>query len=201
MGSTAITPIEKAEVIADSLQEQFEPNHVVEREDFDQRMHAEVENFLATPQAQEIEPTTPTEVLTYVQRIKPQKSPDLHRKHGIYKEREEPKKSIKKNSIVIGRSRSLSYATQMAFRLVEDIQLSSALSLAMGESCDIKVTVQVALSVRYMSSQGPKEELQGRLPLSGQTRGEDISNAVQKCLEDNKINLNETVSIATDGEV
>ncbi|GFW58919.1 RNA-directed DNA polymerase from mobile element jockey [Trichonephila clavipes] len=75
LGSTAITPIEKAEVFADSLQEQFEPNHVVGREDFDQRIHAEVENFLATPHAQEIEPTTPTEVLTYVQRIKARKSP------------------------------------------------------------------------------------------------------------------------------
>ncbi|GFW76983.1 RNA-directed DNA polymerase from mobile element jockey, partial [Trichonephila clavipes] len=64
LGSTAITPIEKAEVIVDSLQEQFEPNHVVGREDLDQRIHAEVENFLATPHVQEIEPTTPMEVLT-----------------------------------------------------------------------------------------------------------------------------------------
>ncbi|GFT55613.1 RNA-directed DNA polymerase from mobile element jockey [Trichonephila clavipes] len=70
LGSTAITPIEKAEVIADSLQEQFEPNHVADREVFDQRIHEEVANFLATPHVQEIEPTTPTEVLTYVQRIK-----------------------------------------------------------------------------------------------------------------------------------
>ncbi|GFW09641.1 hypothetical protein TNCV_2082371, partial [Trichonephila clavipes] len=30
--------IEKAEVIADSLQEQFEPNHVADREVFDQRI-------------------------------------------------------------------------------------------------------------------------------------------------------------------
>ncbi|GFV52536.1 RNA-directed DNA polymerase from mobile element jockey [Trichonephila clavipes] len=66
-----------AEVIADSLQEQFEPNHVAGREDFDQRIHAEVENFIGTPHVQEIEPTTPTEVLTYVQRIKPKKSPGL----------------------------------------------------------------------------------------------------------------------------
>ncbi|GFT87332.1 putative RNA-directed DNA polymerase from transposon X-element [Trichonephila clavipes] len=49
LGSTAITPIEKAEVIADSLQEQFEPNHVADREVFDQRIHEEVANFLATP--------------------------------------------------------------------------------------------------------------------------------------------------------
>ncbi|GFT12182.1 RNA-directed DNA polymerase from mobile element jockey [Trichonephila clavipes] len=77
LGSIAVTPIEKAEVIADILQEQFEPNHVVGREEFAQRIHAEVENFLAIPHVQEIEPTTPTEVLTYVQRIKPRKSPGL----------------------------------------------------------------------------------------------------------------------------
>ncbi|GFX96041.1 probable RNA-directed DNA polymerase from transposon X-element [Trichonephila clavipes] len=75
--SIAITPIEKAEVIADSLQEQFEPNHVVGRELFDQRIHDEVTNFINTPHVQEIDPTTPTEVLSYVQRLKPRKSPGL----------------------------------------------------------------------------------------------------------------------------
>ncbi|GFS74724.1 probable RNA-directed DNA polymerase from transposon X-element [Trichonephila clavipes] len=77
LGNIAITPIEKAEVIADSLQEQFEPNHVVGRELFDQRIHDEVTNFINTPHVQEIEPTTPTEVLSYVQRLKPRKSPGL----------------------------------------------------------------------------------------------------------------------------
>ncbi|GFX66526.1 RNA-directed DNA polymerase from mobile element jockey [Trichonephila clavipes] len=79
LGSIAITPIEKAEVIADSLQVQFEPNHVAGRELFDQRIHDEVTNFINTPHVQEIEPTTPTEVLSYVQRLKPRKSPDLIR--------------------------------------------------------------------------------------------------------------------------
>ncbi|GFY04865.1 RNA-directed DNA polymerase from mobile element jockey [Trichonephila clavipes] len=60
-----------------SLQAQFEPNHVAGRELFDQRIHDEVTNFINTPHVQEIEPTTPTEVLSYVQRLKPRKSPGL----------------------------------------------------------------------------------------------------------------------------
>ncbi|XP_036181109.1 protein ZBED8-like, partial [Myotis myotis] len=82
---------------------------------------------------------------------------------------------------------------------VEDLKLVSALSIAVDKSCDINDTVQISLFVRFISSIGPKEELLGLLPLKGQTRGEDITNAVIECIEKHHIPLDKIVSVSTDG--
>lgn len=95
--------------------------------------------------------------------------------------------------------RTVRMSSNVTNQQVKDIKLASALSIAVHESCNIKDTAQVSLYVRYISSEGPREELLGLLPLKGQMCGEDIANAVLECMEKNHIPLNNIVSIATDG--
>ncbi|KAK4880600.1 hypothetical protein RN001_008746 [Aquatica leii] len=82
---------------------------------------------------------------------------------------------------------------------IEDLKLVSALSIAVDESCNINDTAEVSLFVRFISHLGPKEELLGLLPLKGQTRGEDIANAVVESMDKYHIPLEKIVSILTDG--
>ncbi|GFW72926.1 uncharacterized protein TNCV_830491 [Trichonephila clavipes] len=81
---------------------------------------------------------------------------------------------------------------------IKDLKLVSALSIAVDESSVINDTAQVSLFARFMFNSSPKEELLGLLPLKGQTRGEDIANAVTECT-DKHIPLDKIESISTDG--
>ena len=87
------------------------------------------------------------------------------------------------------KDRTVNMSSNITNQQVEDLKFVSALSIAVDESCDINDTAQVSLFVRFISSTGPKEEFLGLFPLKGQTRGEDIANAVIECMEKHHIPL------------
>ena len=99
---------------------------------------------------------------------------------GDFKNKEDIIKRIKELPLSAKtiKDRTIKMCSNITTQLIEDLKLVSALSIAVDESCDINDTAQVSLFVRFISHSGPKEELLGLLPLKGQTRGEDIANAV-----------------------
>ncbi|GFW02197.1 probable RNA-directed DNA polymerase from transposon X-element [Trichonephila clavipes] len=70
LGSVANHPLEKAEVIADSLQKQFEPNTEAENDRFTARTQRKTKRFLDAPTCLDLEKTTPGEVQEYIKSLK-----------------------------------------------------------------------------------------------------------------------------------
>ncbi|GFT62345.1 RNA-directed DNA polymerase from mobile element jockey [Trichonephila clavipes] len=77
LGSIAVAPIEKAEVIADSLQKQFEPNTDVENPRFSAHIQRKVQRFLDSPTCMDLEKTSPSEIQGFIKNLKPNKSPGM----------------------------------------------------------------------------------------------------------------------------
>ncbi|GFX36712.1 RNA-directed DNA polymerase from mobile element jockey [Trichonephila clavipes] len=77
LGSIAVVPIEKAEVIADSLQKQFEPNTDVENPRFSAHIQRKVQRFLDSPTCMDLEKTSPSEIQGFIKNLKPNKSPGI----------------------------------------------------------------------------------------------------------------------------
>ncbi|GFX15731.1 RNA-directed DNA polymerase from mobile element jockey [Trichonephila clavipes] len=77
LGSVANHPLEKAEVIADSLQKQFEPNTEAENDRFTARTQRKIKRFLDAPTCLDLEKTTSGEVQEYIKKLKINKSPGL----------------------------------------------------------------------------------------------------------------------------
>lgn len=97
------------------------------------------------------------------------------------------------------KERAIKMAGNITDQQIKDINSAPAYSIACDESCDVIDIEQTALLCRYVNSDGPQEEMIQLIPLKGQTRGEDICEAVLKCLNDNGINTNHLISVATDG--
>ncbi|GFW73989.1 RNA-directed DNA polymerase from mobile element jockey [Trichonephila clavipes] len=76
-GSIAVAPIEKAEVIADSLQKQFEPNTDVENPRFSAHIQRKVQRFLDSPTCMDLEKTSPSEIQGFIKNLKPNQSPGI----------------------------------------------------------------------------------------------------------------------------
>ncbi|GFT04970.1 probable RNA-directed DNA polymerase from transposon X-element [Trichonephila clavipes] len=77
LGSVANHPLEKAELIADSLQKQFEPNSEAENDRFTARTQRKIKRFLDAPTCLDLEKTTPGEVQENIKKLKINKSPGL----------------------------------------------------------------------------------------------------------------------------
>uniref|UniRef100_A0A8C1I0R4 HAT C-terminal dimerisation domain-containing protein n=1 Tax=Cyprinus carpio carpio TaxID=630221 RepID=A0A8C1I0R4_CYPCA len=97
------------------------------------------------------------------------------------------------------KERAIKMAGNITNQQIKDINSAPAYSIACDESCDVIDIEQAALLCRYVNSDGPQEEMIELIPLKGQTHGEDICEAVLKCLNDNGINTNHLISVATDG--
>ena len=95
--------------------------------------------------------------------------------------------------------RTSKMAQDITKQQIKDINSAVAYSIACDESKDKSDIEQIALFCRYANSAGPQEELIELIPLKGQTRGEDICEAVLECLRTKGIHTNHLVSVATDG--
>lgn len=95
------------------------------------------------------------------------------------------------------RERAIKMAGNITDQQIKEINLAPAYSIACDESCDVIDIEQTALLCRYVNSDAPQEEIIQLIPLKGQTRGEDICEAVLKCLNDYGINTNHLISVAS----
>ena len=89
-------------------------------------------------------------------------------------------------------------AKDITSQQILDINSAPAYSVACHETCDVNDIEQTVLLCRYVSSAGPKEEIIELIPLKGQTRGEDICEALINYLKAKDLNTSQMVSVSTD---
>ena len=85
-------------------------------------------------------------------------------------------------------------------KLQKDLANATAFSLALDKSTDVIYDPQLAVYIRYVSSDVVvREELLDLIALKETTRGVDIKKALDEMLMKAKIPLNKFVNVATDG--
>lgn len=76
------------------------------------------------------------------------------------------------------KDRTIKMAANISSKQIDDVNAAQASSIACDESSDVNDVEEVALLCRYPNANGPQEELIELIPLKGQTRGQDICDAV-----------------------
>lgn len=86
-------------------------------------------------------------------------------------------------------------------KLIDDLKKTQHFSLAVDESTDVSDTAQLMIWARFFNGDTFLEEMLALLPLTGQTRGEDICLALMDFFRGpgREIDLGKLVSITTDG--
>ena len=86
-------------------------------------------------------------------------------------------------------------------KMIQDLKKSNHFSLAIDESTDVSDTAQLMIWVRFFNGTCFKEELLALLPLTGQTRGEDVCLTIMDFFRGpgREIDLGKLVSVTTDG--
>lgn len=84
-------------------------------------------------------------------------------------------------------------------QLIEDVSAAPCFSIAVDESTDVVDIAQLCVWVRFPKDNYFREEMLCLLPLLGQTRGEDIMNALLTFFNERKLSWSKLASVCTDG--
>lgn len=84
-------------------------------------------------------------------------------------------------------------------QLTADLSAAPCFSIAVDESTDVTDVAQLCVWVRFPKENSFREEMLCLLPLLGQTRGEDILNALLAFFDERKLSWSSLVSVCTDG--
>ena len=91
------------------------------------------------------------------------------------------------------KDRAIKIAANITSQQITDINSAPEYSIACDESKNVSDIEQIVLLCRYVNSAGPQKEIIEVIPLKGQTRGEDICEAVLDCLKNKEINTTHLV--------